>query len=296
MARRLGGDKALIVTDKVIVKTGLVERVSKSLEQAGLSVQVFDEVEPEPKLEVAEKAAEFSRKSGCNLVIGVGGGSVLDMAKVASIAPTNPGKMADYVGVGLIKQAGLPKILIPTTAGTGSEVTNIAVVSLAAEEIKSGIVGPQLMADVAIVDPEATLTMPPRLTASTGIDALTHAVEALMSVNSNPLTDALAYEAVKLVFRNLRKACYQGENLEARYGMSLAALLAGLAFGSAGVCGGHALAYAFAVKYNVPHGIACGLALPYIMEYNLPVCEEKLARIAVLAGESVEWVSTREAA
>jgi len=190
----------------------------------------------------------------------------------------------------------LTKILVPTTAGTGSEATHGAVISLTNEEIKSVIFSPQLIADVAMVDPEASATMPPKLTAHTGADALTHAVEAIISVNSNPLTDLQAFEAVRLIFKNLREAYHNGGDLEARCGMALAALLAGLAFGSAGVCGGHAVANTFSVKYSVPHGLACGISLPYIMKYNLPACEDRLAKVAMFSGEDVEKLGLHDAA
>ncbi len=295
-ARKLGR-KLLIVTDPVIEeKSGLIPRIRKSLEGEGLRVEVFNGVEPEPKLKIAETVASFARKVEPDFIVGVGGGSVLDMAKIASIAINNPKRIQEYLGTDMVDKPALPKILIPTTAGTGSEATNVAVVSLTVEEIKSVVVSPYLLADVAIVDPEASSTMPHRLTANTGVDALTHAIEALISVNSNPLTDLEAFEAVRLVFKNLRDAYREGGNMEARHGMALAALLAGLAFGSAGVCGGHAVAYAFSVKYNIPHGMACGIALPYIMEYNMSDLESKLARVAQLSSEDVGKLEVHDAA
>ena len=295
-AKQLGLKNGLIVTDKTIEKTGLVEETRKSLENEGLKIDIFNKVEPEPRLDVADLVAETARGASYDFVVGVGGGSALDMAKVASIAMTNPDPIRQYLGLNKVKKDGVPKILIPTTAGTGSEVTNIAVVTLVDDEIKSGIVSPQLFADVAIVDPMTTITMPPRTTAGTGVDALSHAVEAIMSIQASPITDVLALEAVSRIGKSLRIAYYQGDNLKARYDMSLAALMAGLAFGSAGVAGGHAAAYAYSVKYDIAHGVSCGIALPHIMRYNMPVCEEKLVLIAKALDEETAGLPVREAA
>lgn len=185
-------------------------------------------------------------------------------------------------------------VLVPTTAGTGSEATQNIVITH--EGRKATIASPHAIPDTAIVDPALTVTMPPGLTANTGLDALSHAVEAYMSKEASPVTDALALEAVRLITRNLPVAYSQGENLGARYHMSLAALLAGMALSNAGVCGGHALAYGFAVREGLPHGLSCAVALPYIMAYNAPACGHKLARVARAMGERVSGLSPREAA
>jgi len=175
-------------------------------------------------------------------------------------------------------------ILIPTTSGTGSEITMNAVVKAETDSIKTGIVSQHLLADIAIVDPCLTLTMPPKSTAATGLDALSHAVESLMSVDSNPMTESIALEAVGLIFSNLRAAYQKGDDVAARRNMALASTMAGAAFGNAGVCAGHAAAYAFAVKCRIPHGISCAIALPYIMEYNAPACMSALAAISKTLG------------
>jgi alcohol dehydrogenase class IV len=261
------GRTTLIVTDKNIARIGVARRVEEILLDEGFTVEVFDDVESEPSIDNAETVSRFVRSSSFDLVVGVGGGSVMDMAKIASIAAVNPKPVRSYIGVNLVEKRGLPHILIPTTAGTGSEVTDIAVVTIPEDEIKSSVVSPFLLPDVAIVDPSLTYTLPPSITASTGLDAMSHALEALMSVNSNRVTDILALEALRLAYRYLPEA-YNSPNPENRYHMSLAALLAGIALCNAGVCLGHALAYTFAVSYKVAHGVSCGLTLPYAFKYN----------------------------
>jgi len=277
-AKALGGKVALLVTDGNMVKMGISGKIEEALVKEGLTVDVFNKVEPEPVIEVAETVAEAVRKRRYNIVVGVGGGSVLDMAKVAAIALTNPNPMRNYVSVDLVKNPGVPSILLPTTSGTGSEVTNVAVVTIAEDELKTSIISPNMFGHVAIVDPSLTYSLPPRLTASTGLDALSHALEAILSVNSNPITDALALQAVKLIFNNLLNAYQSGEH-ESRYGMSLGSLMAGMAFGNAGVCLGHAAAYTFAVSHKVTHGVSCGLVLPYIFRFSAPAISWKIPEV-----------------
>jgi alcohol dehydrogenase class IV len=294
-AKRLGGRKVFIVAGKVIQRTGLLEKVEESLRNEGFKIETFT-VEPEPRIKAAEDLAEAVRKEKYDLVVGVGGGSNMDMAKVASVIATNPGDVKQYVGVNLVQKPGLPKIMIPTTSGTGSEVTPNAIVISSAEEMKKGIVTPHNLAEVVIVDPLMTVLMPPKLTASSGLDALSHAIEAYMSVDSNPLTDVLALEAIRLISTNLPVAFANGENLEARSTMSLGALIAGITISSAGTCAGHAAAYAFAVKYRVSHGLSCAIALPYIMEYNAMACPSKLASVAEAMGEKVSDLTLHDVA
>ena len=297
---KLFGERALVVTGRGAVESKRVDRVLKPLEEAGVQVEVYGEVEPEPDMSLAERVAEHARRlaesRGLDVVVGFGGGSSLDMAKIASIAPLNRDPVRSYVGVDKVPRKGLPLILIPTTAGSGSEVSRVAVVISEEDEVKVGVVSDNVVADVAIVDPELTVTMNPKLTASTGVDALSHAIEAYMSLGANSYTDPLALEAVSLISWGLRRAYADGEDLEARAAMSEAALLAGLAFSNAGNCAGHAAAYAFAVKYRVPHGVSCGIALPYIMKFNSLAVPERLADIAVAMGVEVSGLSVREAA
>ncbi|MEM4461859.1 MAG: iron-containing alcohol dehydrogenase [Candidatus Bathyarchaeia archaeon] len=287
------GRSTLIVTDENIARIGIASRVERVLLDEGFKIEIFDKVESEPSIDTAEAISRYARSARFDIVIGVGGGSVMDMAKIASIASTNPKPVRNYIGINLVEKPGLPHILIPTTAGTGSEATDIAVVTLPEDEVKSSVISPYLLPDTALIDPSLTYTLPPRITASTGLDAISHALEALMSVNSNPITDILALEALKLAYRYLPEA-YSSPNPENRYYMSLAALLAGIALCNAGVCLGHALAYTFAVKYRVPHGVSCGLTLPYAFKYNSMNISWKIPSIAKSLDINVEGKSIEE--
>ncbi|MBS7649285.1 MAG: iron-containing alcohol dehydrogenase [Candidatus Bathyarchaeia archaeon] len=278
-AKALGGSEVLLITDKNLMQLNIIRDVERNLLTENLDVEIFSDVEAEPSIEMAERIAEFARNGEYNLVIGVGGGSVLDMAKVASIAVTNSGPMRKYVGVNLVVKPGLPKILMPTTAGTGSEVTSVAVITLLDEEAKSAIISPYMISDIAIVDPKLTYTMPKKITASTGLDALSHALEALMAVNASPLTDSLALQSIRIIVKCLPDA-YKTGDVKSRFGMSLGSLMAGIAFANSWVCLGHALAYSFSVTYKIPHGISCGLSLPYAFKFNTPVIQHKIQHIA----------------
>ncbi|MEM1602127.1 MAG: iron-containing alcohol dehydrogenase [Candidatus Bathyarchaeia archaeon] len=283
--KALAGDRVLLITDNNLRAIGVTRDIENHLSEEGLVFEVFSDVEAEPSIEVAERVAEFARKGRYDVVIGVGGGSVLDMAKVASIAVTNPGLIRNYIGVDLVKKPGLPKILMPTTAGTGSEVTRVAVITLEDEEVKSAIISPYLLSDTAIVDPKLTFTMPQKITASAGLDALSHALEAIMAVNANPITDALALQAIKIIFEHLPRS-YSSGDMESRVNMSMGSLMAGIAFANSWVCLGHALAYSFSVTYKVPHGVSCGMALPYAFKFNMPAIYHKIPQIAEAAGIS----------
>ncbi|MCD6211321.1 MAG: iron-containing alcohol dehydrogenase [Methanophagales archaeon] len=229
-------------------------------------------------------------------MVGIGGGSVLDMAKLASAAAANPEQEASaFLGANKIKNPSVPKILIPTTAGTGSEATPFALVITNGK--KKAIASSYNLADVVFIDAAFTATMPPRVTAFTGMDALSHAIEAFLSLGANPLTDSFALEAMRKISNNLEEAFSHGDNLNARMEMSLAAMLAGIAFGNAGVIAGHAIAHAFGARYKVPHGVSAALTLPYIMEYNAnaPTVGARMKEIATaLVGEKIE--SAEEAA
>jgi alcohol dehydrogenase class IV len=291
--RSLGAKTVLLVTDPNLMKTGIPRKVEEVIIKENINVDIFADVKAEPQLEVAEAVAKAARKKKYDVVIGVGGGSVIDMAKVASMAVTNPGSMRRYLGVGMVEKPGIPKVLLPTTSGTGSEVTNVAVVTIAEEKMKTAIISPYILGDVAIVDPSFTYTLPQHLTASTGLDALSHALEAIMSIDANPITDSLALQAIKLIFTYLSKA-YSIGDAESRCGMSLSSLIAGMAFGNTGVCLGHAVAYTFSVSYKVTHGISCGLALPYIFKFNASAIDWKIPQIAEAMDLETEGVKTKE--
>jgi len=298
-ALALGGKKALIITDKNIVKVGLVDRVRDQLEEDGLDVDIFDEVEPEPHIECANLVTDFIRKRDSDIFVGVGGGSCLDMTKVASIMATNPGKVEQYLGKNTIRNLARPKILIPTTAGTGSECSSSIVIHMRpGETLKSQglIMDRKVYADVGIVDPLMSITMPPRLTANTAFDALSHAIESTMALGSNPMSEALAFEAIRLVANNLKKAYYRGEDLVARYHLAVAASMAIQAATSGGSSLGHGMQYPLTTHYKTHHGEGCGIVLPYVMNYNLPLCVDKFAKIAEAMGENINGLTLQKAA
>lgn len=294
----LGARSVLVVCDAVIEKIGLVERVREQLAPLGVKLGIFSEVEPEPRLAVVERCLQAIKEGGCDLLVAIGGGSSIDVAKAASILVTNPGTIKDYLGVNLVARPGIPVAAVPTTAGTGSEVTPIAILSDEEDQLKKGVVSPYLLPRVAIVDPELTVTMPPHITAATGMDALTHAVEAYISINANasPVTDALALEAIRIISRSLRTAVANGRHREARESMAMASLMAGIAFANAGVGAVHALAYPLGAQFHLPHGVANAVLLPYVMEWNMLGALSRFKDMALAMGERVEGLSERAAA
>jgi len=294
---RIGGKKVGVVTDDGIVKSGLDVKLRSFLDKSGLKYGVWSSVEPEPSVDCAQAAADFARAGDYDCIVGFGGGSSMDVAKAASVLLTNRGALSDYLG----KPESIPNppsrlVLCPTTAGTGSEVSNAAVFAVPEQKIKHVLYSSLLYPDVAILDPDLTRTMPPRITAQTGIDALCHAVEGYVSLNSSPLTDVVSEKAIKLVSENLRSAYFNGENMKARENMLLAAYLAGLSLGNAGTVLGHAVGYAFGLELHISHGLSIGMTMPYVLEYNAAADLKKHAKVASLMGENVEGLPLREAA
>jgi alcohol dehydrogenase len=294
--KRLGRKKIMIITDPGLVRTGIVSRLEELLVGAGLTVHRFDDVEPDPRYEIASQAAARTREAGADLVVGIGGGSSLDIAKVASILVTNSDPVSSFFGVDMVPKPGLTAILVPTTAGTGSEVTPIAILSDYDEKLKKGIVSPYLFPAVAMLDAELTVGLPASVTAATGMDALIHAVEAYTSRNATPFTDMLALEAIRQIFRHIRTAFANGSNLEARGGMLEGSLLAGMAFANAGVTAVHAFAYPIGAEFHIPHGIANSIMLTAVMEFNMLGNLSKFAHMAGLFGENTRGLSERQAA
>jgi len=294
--RSLGAKKSLLVTDSGLVQVGIAGRVGDLLTAAGIPHALYQGVEPDPRIGIVAECADAARDGGCDALIGLGGGSSLDIAKMASVLLTNGGSVADFVGINQVPRPGLPKILIPTTSGTGSEVTPIAVLSDKDEHLKKGVVSDFLYADVALVDPELTLGLPPRITAFTGMDALTHAIEAYTNRYAQPLVDVFALEAIQLIGTNLRRAVAYGDDPEARYNMSLGSLLGGLCLGPVNTAAAHALAYPLGGTYDVPHGVANSLLLPYVMRFNLVSDLHKFANIAAALGKVTDGLSLRDAA
>jgi alcohol dehydrogenase class IV len=293
---RLKASRVLIVTDKGLIAAGLASRLESVLTNAGIAWTRFDAVEPDPRFEIAVQAAEMAKNDKAELVIGLGGGSPLDIAKVCAILTTNRKPVNELFGIDLVPEAGLPTILVPTTAGTGSEVTPIAILSDEHEKLKKGIVSPRLFPAVAILDPELTLGMPPGVTAATGLDALIHAVEAFTSRNANSLSDVFARQAMKKIFENVRKAYANGEDLDARANMLEGSLLAGMAFANAGVTAVHAFAYPIGAEFHIPHGVANSIMLPPVMEFNMMGNLEKFAEMAEIFNEPVDGLNLRERA
>ena len=280
----IGAKRVLLVTDPGVIKSGLIEGVNESIKAKGLHTEIFSQVEPEPDIETARHVTRIARADEFDVVCGIGGGSAMDIAKIAAVMATNPGDPRQYVGVGLLKKPGLTKILLPTTAGTGAEMTPNAILGIHEEGIKAGVVSPHVLADTVIVDPMLTVTLPSAPTASSGLDALTHAVESYISLDANPITDLLALRAIGLIANSLRRACSNGSDIQARTAMSIAATMAGISIANAGTCSGHAAAYGYAAKYRIPHGISVAVALPYILAFNLESSESKGIEIAKAMG------------
>jgi alcohol dehydrogenase len=296
LVKSLGGHRTLVVADPGFAKMGLLKKITDSLEREGISFVLFDGVEPEPRVEIADQSGELARKERCDFVLGVGGGSAMDTAKAAAILATNGGKARDYQGLNKVPKPGLPKGMVPTTAGTGSEVTFTAVFINESEKKKAGINSPYLYPEMSILDPELTLGLPPAVTAFTGMDALCHAIESYTSKAASPMSELHSQEAIVRISRSLRRAFREGSDLAARTDMLLGSLLAGIGLANAGVTAVHSLSYPLGGMFHVPHGVANGLLLPPVMEYNACASPEKFARIAVWMGEKVSGLSSKEAA
>jgi len=293
-ARKLGGKQAILVTDGVMEQLGIVELVSRAMEKEGLKVEVFAKVDPEPHIETADALYEMVCEKKYNLVVGVGGGSSMDMAKLTSIVATNEQKPFEIVKKQVVSKPPLKKILIPTTAGTGSEVSRYIVVSKGNDKYFIGT--PYSYPEIAIIDPGLTVSMPPNVTASTGIDALSHAVDSLMNKLSNPFYDSLALAGVELIAKYLRRATFDGQDMEARYYMAMAATISMMSMSGTGALYSHSISYALSMFQRLAHGVGCGVGLPYTIAFNLPMIEEKEALIARAMGERIESLSTRMSA
>jgi alcohol dehydrogenase len=272
--------RAVLVTDAGFLRTGLADMPRQDLAEHGISVEVFSDVVADPPEAVVNNAVQFARRHDAELVIGLGGGSSMDVAKLVAVLANSQQALADIYGIGKVTGARLPLVQVPTTAGTGSEVTNIAIVTTG-ETTKMGVVAPQLYADLAVLDATLTLGLPPVVTAATGIDAMVHAIEAYTSKHKkNPMSDMLARQALSLLSRNLIPACENGANLEARQAMLLGACLAGQAFSNAPVAAVHALAYPVGGIFHVAHGLSNSLVLPHVLRFNLPFAAAHYAELA----------------
>jgi alcohol dehydrogenase len=294
--RALNANKVLIVTDPGLIEAGLVKKAEDLLQKADIKYAVFKDVEADPRYEIVADCVAMIRNEKADLIVGIGGGSPIDIAKVSAVMAINPGPISEYFGIDLVPDPGLQTIIIPTTAGTGSEVTPIAILSDHTEKLKKGIVSQHLFPSVALLDPELTLGLPSHVTAATGMDALIHAVEAFTSKNATSITDMFARQAMQLIAKNLRTAYADGSNLDARSDMLEGSLLAGMAFCNAGVTAVHAFAYPIGAEFHIPHGVANSIMLTPVMEFNQLGNLKKFAEMAGYLGESTAGLSTRDAA
>lgn len=297
--------RSIIVTDDVLVQMGIVEEPQRSLENAGFSVDVQGTDSGEPQLEEMRRAAEIVRGNEYGLVVGIGGGAAMDRAKMTAAMAKTPGDLEEYLWPVSKPLVGvLPCVLLPTTSGTGSECSNYAVVTVPDEEIgstKKGV-SDSIFCDAALIDPTLTLSLPPRMTAGSGMDALSHAAEAVLSIQANPFSDATALAAIRLISENLRTAYHHGDSIEARWNMALAAAMGGVVISYPWVAGpatlGHVVSEGISSRYGLPHGEACGILLPFVYWYNLPdtLGREKIAKIAAAMGEDVSGLRVYDAA
>ncbi|NAS19321.1 iron-containing alcohol dehydrogenase [Clostridium butyricum] len=294
----LGGKKALIVTDKFLrdMEGGAVELTVKYLKEAGLDVAYYDGVEPNPKDVNVIEGLKIFKDENCDIIVTVGGGSSHDCGKGIGIAATHEGDLYDYAGIETLSYPLPPIVAVNTTAGTASEVTRHCVLTNTKKKIKFVIVSWRNLPLVSINDPMLMVKKPAGLTAATGMDALTHAIEAYVSKDANPVTDASAIQAIKLISQNLRQAVALGENLEARENMAYASLLAGMAFNNANLGYVHAMAHQLGGLYDMPHGVANAMLLPHVERYNMISNPKKFADIAEFMGENISGLSVIEAA
>ena len=297
---------AIVITDKALYDLGLINKLLDSLKSHGFEVDVYAPEAIEPTLDQVHKVIEETSKKDYGLIVGIGGGSSLDRAKMAACFAGRQEKIDDYLAPSTrALPPSKPKILIPTTSGTGSEVSNTAVVIVPQEYIgtaKTWITGDPVLAEYAVIDPSLMINLPPRVTANTGFDALSHCAEGVISKQANPFSDALALQGIKLMAENIRAAYHEGTNLEARWNMAMSATLGGIVISFPWVAGpatlGHAASEGISPKYNIPHGAACGVLLPYVYWFNLPsdYGKKKLALIAEAMGVDTSRMSTERAA
>ncbi|MCE9525148.1 MAG: iron-containing alcohol dehydrogenase [Planctomycetales bacterium] len=304
--------RAFVVTDRHLIAAEIAPRVLQSLTEASLSSHLFDEGAAEPSIEVAVKAAERAKTFNPDCIVGLGGGSNMDLAKIVAVLVTHGGSPENYFSFGNVPGPVLPLVCVPTTAGTGSEVSHAAVLTDTANKMKVSTLSNFLRPALAVVDPELTYTCPPKVTADSGIDALTHAIEAYTAIDypqldaglgddvayqgKHPLGDCLAEKAISLIGQHLVAVVKDGNNKAAREGMALAATLAGMAFSNCAVALVHALEYPLGGAIHVSHGAGNGLLLPYVMRFNLPERKAAFARIAELLGENISGLSEDAAA
>lgn len=294
--KALGGKKVLIVTDAGLAKLGIADRIKRVLEHSDIQSVIFDGAEPNPTDKNVEAGLRIWEEENCDCLISLGGGSSHDCAKGIGLVASNGGRIQDFEGVDKSTNTFVPYVSINTTAGTASEMTRFCIITDSSRKVKMSIIDWRVTANVSINDPELMVGMPPFLTAATGMDALTHAIEAYVSTIANPLTDSAALMAIKLVVNNLPVAVANGVNMEARENMAYAQFLAGMAFNNASLGYVHAMAHQLGGFYNLPHGVCNAILLPHVEQFNLIGCAERLKDVAVAMGENIEGLSVSEAA
>jgi len=296
LAKRIqerGGKSALIITDPGVLSAGLLNQSLPQFKELSIVLGIFSDVQADPPISVIDGAVKAAQECRADFIVGFGGGSSMDVAKLVALLASGKERLSEVYGVGMAKGPRLPLILVPTTAGTGSEVTTISIVTVSESE-KKGVVSPQLLPDVALLDAELTLGLPAHVTAATGIDAMVHAIEAFTTRRlKNPVSDCLAKEALRLLAGNLHQAVQVGGDIVARENMLLGACLAGMAFTNAPVAGVHALAYPIGARFHVPHGLSNSLMLAPVMRFNLEIAHSMYAELGKiikpgLGGSSVE--------
>lgn len=291
------GKKALIVTGKKSIKeSGIKERLEEILSSKGISWVYFDGIQSDPDVELVDEGRKVARDNGCDFVIGIGGGSSIDVAKAIAVLFDKPLPTIEYIGGKKIGKKGIPCIAIPTTAGTGSEVTKNSVLTDRNRNAKRSLRENVVIPDIAIVDPLLTLTLPSDITAWTGLDALVQAVESYVSKGANVLTDPIASQATRLIMKNILKAVRDGNDVEAREGMSIGSLMAGIALANARLGAVHGLAHPLGLNYRIHHGLICGVLLPSVIRFNMPVAERKYAELYRFIEPSGWQMSERDCA
>ncbi|MCQ6267908.1 iron-containing alcohol dehydrogenase [Fictibacillus sp. WQ 8-8] len=291
------GNKALIISDRMMEKLMYVEECQHYLTESGISSVMYLDINSEPTDTFVYEALEKLKAECCNVIIGLGGGSCIDTAKAVAVLGTNGGSISDYMNSRKIAQkSAVPLIAIPTTAGTGSEATDVTIITDTVHDIKMMIKQPAFMPAAAIVDPVLTISSPKSITAATGIDALTHAIEAYLSRRAHPFTDSLAFSAIGHIMESIRDAYHDPQNIEAKKKMSLAALQAGMAFSNASVCLVHGMSRPIGALFHVPHGISNAMLFPAVLEYSLEACYERLADIGNLIFKETKGLTKRETA
>ncbi len=294
--RKRGLQKGLIVTDETIRSLGIVTHIEQALSQSGIAYSIYDGVATEPVVEFVEEGLEVYREDGCDFVLAVGGGSPIDTAKAIAVMTTNEGSISDYKGISKIVEKGAPLVVLPTTAGTGSEATVYTIITDATTDVKMLIGSPFLMPDIAIVDPLLTVSSPPGVTAATGIDALVHAIEAYVSVKAQPMSDVFGLSAIKLISGNLQQAWANGDNLDAREKTMLGALQAGIAFSNSSVALVHGMSRPIGAYFHLPHGVSNAVLLIVVMEFSLTGNPGRYAEIAGAMGENIAGLTDLAAA